>query len=244
MTDLFRTTYAGGVGAAMTLGLAPLIAALSIPDPKLPDPLIRFWARSVLKLADVHTEAEGLSHVPERSQFILVVNHQSHFDVLLLVHFIERHLRFVAKADLFRIPIFGQALKVTGNLKVERDGGPGDRSTLQGAVHEVQTRVNIVFFAEGTRSEDGVLRPFKKGAAALAVQAQVPILPAAVAGTRHILPKGSRRIHGDCRAALVVGAPIATAGKTLADVETLTAQAHAAVATLQARAEEKVSASS
>jgi 1-acyl-sn-glycerol-3-phosphate acyltransferase len=88
-----------------------------------------------------------------------------------------------------------------------------------------------VFFAEGTRSDDGILRPFKKGAAAMAIEAQVPLIPAAVAGTHLILEKGSIIIRPR-PSALFIGEPISTTGMTADDREALTEKAHAAVAAL------------
>jgi 1-acyl-sn-glycerol-3-phosphate acyltransferase len=121
-------------------------------------------------------------------------------------------VRFVAKASLFKIPVFGSTMRNTGFIKVDRSGGAQDRQALAEAVSAVRERTSLLFFAEGTRSDDGQLLPFKKGAALLALQAQVPLVPVAVAGTRHILTKGSAFVHGGKRAVLRVGAPISTAG--------------------------------
>jgi 1-acyl-sn-glycerol-3-phosphate acyltransferase len=98
-------------------------------------------------------------------------------------------------------------------------------------VQAVRERVSVVFFAEGTRSDDGLLKPFKKGAAVMALEAQVPLVPVAVAGTHRILEKGSLLIHPR-PAALVVGPAIATAGRGVADRDEVTELAHAAVARL------------
>src|SRR5688572_21400592 len=119
--DLARTTWVGATVAGMTSALTPVIAALSVKDPRRPDGLIRLWCRSVLRAADVRTQVEGLENLPP-GQFILICNHQSHFDVPVIFSSIDRHLRFVAKAELYKIPVFGFALRVTGNLKVDRTG--------------------------------------------------------------------------------------------------------------------------
>ena len=151
-------------------------------------------------------------------------------------------VRFVAKAELFRIPLFGHALKALGMVKVDRSGSESDRRAIESAVDAVRERVSLLFFAEGTRSEDGVLRSFKKGAAVLALGAQVPLVPLAVAGTRHILPKGSTWIHGGRKAVLQVGEAISTRGMTLDDRDALTEKARAAVVELLAQAEAAVAA--
>src|SRR6185436_5552012 len=112
---------------------------------------------------------------------------------------------------------------------VDRSGGAADKQLLAEAIQAVQTRVSLCFFAEGTRSEDGVLRPFKKGAAVFAIDAQVPLVPAALAGTHEILPKGALMVRSR-PASLVIGDPIETTGMTHDDRDALTQRAHAAVA--------------
>jgi 1-acyl-sn-glycerol-3-phosphate acyltransferase len=230
--SLLRTLVAGGTAIGLTGSLAPVVSVLSFRDQRLPDPLIHFWARTVLRAAGVRSVARGVENVPHDRTFVMALNHQSHFDVLVLFSHVEAHMRFVAKADLFKIPVFGAAVKAAGNIKVDRDGGQGDRSRMREAVAAVREKVSIVFFAEGTRSDDGVLGPFKKGAATLAISAQVPIIPAAIAGTRNILPKGSKRIRGGQATALVIGEAIDTHGLKLEDRDDLTERTRNAVAAL------------
>jgi 1-acyl-sn-glycerol-3-phosphate acyltransferase len=221
---------------AVTGVLSPVVSALTLYDEMAADPAIYLWASSMLRTAGVHTAAAGLENLPA-GNFVLAVNHQSHFDALVLFRHIRRHMRFVAKKELARIPIFGYALRRAGNVFVDRSGGPRDKSKLNDAVERVRNSdTSIVFFAEGTRSEDGVLRPFKKGAAIFAIDAQVPLVPAALAGTHEILPKGTLAVRPR-PAALVVGEAIDTTGKTHDDREALTEQAHASVTKLLTQAQ-------
>lgn len=238
MTEWLRSIWASGAAVGLTGGLSPVVAALSFVDEKAPDPVLYFWARSVLGSVGVKWKVEGLEHLPP-GNFVLVVNHQSHFDALLLFANIRRHMRFIAKRELTKIPVFGYALKKVGNVFVERSGSEKDRKRLQETVDAVRNRVSIVFFAEGTRSEDGALRPFKKGAAVLAVDAQVPMIPAAVSGTAEILKKGTLVVRPH-PAALVLGPPISVEGKTVDDRDALTQQAHDAVALCLERAQQLV----
>jgi 1-acyl-sn-glycerol-3-phosphate acyltransferase len=228
--ELLRTAFAGASLVGITGTLSPAVAALSFIDERAPDPLLKFWADASLRASGVHTQAKGLEHLPV-GNFVLCVNHQSHFDALVLFRHIERHLRFVAKSQLLRVPVFGYALQRAGNIFVDRQGTEADRQRLQEAVQAVRERVSVVFFAEGTRSDDGLLRPFKKGAAVMALEAQVPLVPAAVAGTHLILPKGTKAIRPR-PAALVIGPPIDTAGLSVDARDAITARAHAEVARL------------
>lgn len=228
--DLVRTAFAGAAAVGLTGMLSPVVAALTLVDERAPDATIRLWADWVLKASRVRTQARGVEHLP-RGNFVLCVNHQSNFDALVLFRHIERHIRFVAKAQLRKVPLFGFAVERAGNIFVDRTGSDADRERLKAAVKAVRERVSVVFFAEGTRSDDGVLRPFKKGAAVMALEAQVPLVPAAVAGTHRILQKGTVAIHPH-PAALCIGPPIDTAGLSLDARDALTERAYAEVARL------------
>jgi 1-acyl-sn-glycerol-3-phosphate acyltransferase len=197
--------------------------------------VIARWAKNILAAAGVKARVEGLERLPAGT-FVLAGNHQSNFDPVMVFALVPRHMRFVAKAELFKIPLFGQVIKHTGNIRVERRGGEKDRQTLQDAVRDLREKVSVVFYPEGTRSQDGELRPFKKGAAMLAIQAQVPIVPMAVAGTAEILEKGSAWVRGGQPAALVIGEAIPTEGKDETHRDALTEQLRSAVEGLLPRA--------
>lgn len=219
--NLIRTILTFGSALLLTLLIAPVVSLLSLGDPRWGDPLIRLWARGILGAAGVRVEVQGLENLPASSS-VLVSNHQSNFDVLLILARIPKHVRFVAKTELYRIPLFGMALRASGNIEVDRTGGERDRKKLEEAIAAVRERVSILFFAEGTRSPTGELGPFKKGAAILAIQAQVPLVPIIVAGTRDIMPKKSLWIRGRRRALLRIGKPLSTTGLTLEDRDPLT----------------------
>jgi 1-acyl-sn-glycerol-3-phosphate acyltransferase len=138
------------------------------------------------------------------------------------------HLRFVAKESLFKVPLFGGALRRAGHIPIDRGDSAGSAERLNKNLEALRTRVSIVLFPEGTRSDDGKLGPFKKGAAVLALQAQVPVVPMAIAGTRYILPKGFNAIHGGV-VRLRVGTPIPTAGMSMDERGPLTDRLHAEV---------------
>ncbi len=228
MKQLMRTLFAGSAAVGITGTLSPVISALSLVGEEAMDPVLNLWARTILAASGVRHEARGLENLPP-GNFVLAVNHQSHFDALILFAHIRRHMRFIAKQQLRQIPVFGYALARAGNVFVDRTGSDSDKSKLKDSVRAVRERVSIVFFAEGTRSKDGKLAPFKKGAAVLAIEAGVPLVPAALAGTHDILPSGKIAIQAR-PAALVIGEPLLTTGLTLADRDALTEQAHARVA--------------
>ncbi len=172
----------------------------------LTDLVTRAWCRVVLLAAGVRLVVRGLENVPPEGTFVLVSNHASHLDVPTIVVAWPRSVRFVAKASLFRIPLFGQALRAAGHVPVVRGDPEQARAALARAVTPLERWTSVLFFAEGTRSPDGRLQPFKKGCLAMAEAARVPILPLAVAGTHRVLPKGRLRFRGG-RVAVVFGTP-------------------------------------
>ncbi len=224
MNRALRTLWAGGATVGLTGMASTAVAFLSFINSRAADPVVFFWADNVLKASGVRSVARGVDRLPA-GNFVLVLNHQSNFDVMVLFRHVHRHMRFVAKAQLRKLPVFGFAAEKAGNIFVDRDGGGGDKSKLHEAAKKVREQVSVCFFAEGTRSDDGQLRPFKKGAAIMALEAQVPLVPAAIAGTHRILEKGSAIIHAR-PAALVVGTPIVTAGLSLDARDELTQRAH------------------
>lgn len=238
MNDLLHTAAtAAAAGSVAVLG--PVVVGLSFFDERAPDPVVRLWCNGILRAAGVREEIHGLERLPAGNA-VYVCNHQSNFDPVFIFPRLGKHLRFIAKRELFRLPFFGAALRATGMIPVDRTSSDRDRDAVGGAVERVRTRASILFFAEGTRDPAGHLRPFKKGATVLALQAQVPLVPLAVAGTKDVMTKQHLIVHGGRPVVLMVGDPIPTEGKTLADREALNAEAHAAVARLLAAGNARV----
>jgi 1-acyl-sn-glycerol-3-phosphate acyltransferase len=151
----------------------------------------RSWSRWMLFVSGVRVRVEGLENAPVDSPRIYISNHQSWFDVWALAAKLPGHYRFVAKKELARIPVFGQAWKAAGHICVDR----GDRDSAIRSLEEAGNLMRsdgsaVVIFVEGTRSPTGNLLPFKKGAFMLALHTSVDLIPVGVAGSRAILPKG------------------------------------------------------
>lgn len=173
----------------------------------------RTWARAILRAARVQVEVEGLEHLPRDAPAVLVANHESWFDVFALVAHLPVDYRFVGKVELTRIPLFGPAWQAAGHIAIDR----GDRQKAIESLRHAGDLLHregavVVMFPEGTRTADGALLPFKKGAFVLAAQTEVPLVPLGIRGSRAIMPKGSWRIRpGTIR--LRVGPPIPTEGR-------------------------------
>jgi 1-acyl-sn-glycerol-3-phosphate acyltransferase len=151
--------------------------------------------------------------------YVVVANHESTSDPFLLSH-LPWDMRWIAKEELFRLPVIGFLLRCGGDIPLRR----GERASVAEMLAECRRTlaagVPVMLFPEGTRSPDGRLLPFKDGAFHLAIAAGVPVLPLALCGTRQCRPKGSRWF-GDADAVVEVLAPVATAGLGPADVASL-----------------------
>ncbi len=193
------------------------------------------WAHDILKAAGTPVIAEGLDRIPRDQPIMYVSNHSSMFDIWALFATLPGSVRFVAKRELFRIPLLGPAMRAAGHIPIDRTARKSAFAAYDEATRLIQLGISPVVFAEGTRSPTGELLPFKNAPFGLAIAAQVPIVPLYVHNTFEILPKGARRLRPR-PIRLLVGAPIQTAGLTLEDRTRLRDEVRAAIVALQSNA--------
>lgn len=212
------------VAATLFFGPVVILGSLFGVRGRLYDWAGRNWSRRLLRASGVRVRALGLEHLrPDRSQ-VLVGNHASHYDVLAVSSQLERPFHFVAKQELEGVPIFGRAWKAAGHISIDRSDRDRAIASLDRAADRLRTESDaVVIFPEGTRSPDGRLQPFKKGAFMLALKAGVELVPFAVSGSRAILPKGSWRVRPGT-ITVRFGEPVPTAGRTEADRDRLIAE--------------------
>ncbi len=156
------------------------------------------WARVLLWGCRVKAELLGAENLPPANRtepLVLVCNHTSMFDILALLALLPVDFKFVVKAELGRVPLWGYAMKKAGYIFVER-GTSGQAGVLmRQAVERIKGGSAVLFFAEGTRSADGSLGQFKRGAFVLAAQAGADVLPIAIQGAAEVLAPKSLDIH-------------------------------------------------
>jgi 1-acyl-sn-glycerol-3-phosphate acyltransferase len=199
MISFLRTifTILTAVVVTTVLGLTTIIAGLLGVEDKpdgIYDKIPRWWSRSVMWAAGIKVRVHGLDNSNGLEPRIFASNHVSWFDVAGLAKVLPRH-KFVAKAELFRVPIFGSAMRAAGMVEIQRDNRKAAFGAYDVAAERIRHGNSVVVFPEGTRGHDYRLRPFKKGPFVLAIAAGVPIVPIIVHGTIEILPKGSFRVH-------------------------------------------------
>jgi len=187
----------------------------------------RVWSRILLSATGVHVVIHGDEH-RRGEQHVFVGNHVSWFDVFAMAGHL-RWFKFVAKAELFRVPLFGPAMRTAGMIAVDRKNQKSARGSIQEAADRIHEGASVILFPEGTRGASYALRPFKKGAFVLAIEAQAPIVPVAIHGTIEIQPKGAILVHPG-RIDVHFLPPIATAGMTYNDRDKLARAAYASIA--------------
>jgi len=194
------------------------------------------FARTCVSVAGTQIELRGRENVRPGQAYVVVSNHESNWDPpVILSSLPELVIRFVLKTQLLRVPVFGPALRRTGNIAVDRQKSGGDVRRVQEGMSERPPDVSILFFAEGNRARDGSFRAFKMGAFATALDFKLPVLPIAVAGTFPIWPPG-RPWLVPAPVVLEIGAPISVEGMGAGDRARLRDETHRVIGELRARA--------
>jgi 1-acyl-sn-glycerol-3-phosphate acyltransferase len=179
------------------------------------DERLQEWSGKLLADAEIKLEVTGLELAPAGETFVIMSNHQSLYDVPVMFQALGRRIRMVAKAELFKIPGWGRAMRLAGMVEVDR----GDRAqairSLEAARNALANGTNIWIAPEGTRGPGGTsLLPFKKGGFYLASGAGARILPVAIVGTSQVLAAHGRSVKPGVTVRVKVQPPIATTDYT------------------------------
>lgn len=192
-------------GTTLRVSLPTLFDALfGKLRPEVCDGRLDFWSRRLLDQAEVVLETRGVENAQGARAFVVMSNHQSLYDIPALYQSLPLRLRMVAKAELFRIPIWSQAMRAAGFIEVDRSVRERAIESLDRAKVALGGGTSVWIAPEGTRSPDGSLGPFKLGGFHLAVGAGAPILPVSIAGTRAILPSKGARVRPGARVRVTV----------------------------------------
>ena len=192
--------------------------------------LARFWARTVLAICRVHVRAKGAENLDPRQSHVYVSNHASMLDIPAILAAVPDQIRIVYKKELEVIPFFGWGLKWGHYIGINRGRGSDAMRSIEEAIEKIRSGQSLLLYAEGTRTTDGKLQPFKRGAFNIAVRAGVPVVPLTVNGSYRILPKRSIIIQPGS-VEIVLGKPIPVPDMPARDAERLLMeQVHAAIA--------------
>lgn len=224
------------VAVLVWLPLTALLLVLTWPFDRSRYIVGRFFRHVAVLVARAnplwHFRVSGETVTEPRRPYVVVANHESFVDMLLL-SFLPWEMKWLSKAELFRLPVLGWEMWLAGDIPIKRGFGPSAAEAMARCMHVLhEWKVSVMIFPEGTRSRAGHMLPFKDGAFRLAVEAGVPILPLAVAGTGTALQKHDWRM-GRSVAEVRVLAPVETAGLGIGDVPALRDRVRASI--LEAR---------
>ena len=191
--QLARTALAASWSMLSLVVFIPL-ALLALPfdrQQRVHDVCSIWWARGILALAGARLKVSGGEHVSRDERYIIVANHQSLLDAVVMVAALQplTPVRMVARAGAFRIPLIGWGMRLFGHISVDPRSMRASLAGLQQAQQGVKQRCSTVFFPEGTRSRDGALQPFHNSAFHIASRAGVRVLPVTVSGSFDIMPR-------------------------------------------------------
>ncbi|MBN1828629.1 MAG: 1-acyl-sn-glycerol-3-phosphate acyltransferase [Deltaproteobacteria bacterium] len=207
---MFRSVLLLAMGVCVTAFIASFCVVVAFAchaSENIIHRVARLWGKIILKLGGVNVTVRGLENIRTDGPQIFMSNHQSEIDIFVCLASIPVQFRWIAKKELYSIPVFGASMKKAGYIPIDRRNRAKALESLDEAAKKVQGGSSLMTFPEGTRSRDGSIGPFKKGIFYLAIQSGVPIVPVSIIGARAIMAKYSFRIHPG-QVLVIVGQPI------------------------------------
>lgn len=177
---------------SIALLVTVLMAAINLFYPPLHSWLFIVWSRIVLILLGVKLNVSGKEHLPEKGPGVIIINHESALDIPIAVAGLQAPVRFMAKRELFKVPIFGWCLALCNHIPIDRQNRKKAIKSINKVSKKlIRKRIFVIVSPEGTRSHDGQIRPYKKGAFRLADAENLPLIPVTIMGARYCIPKKS-----------------------------------------------------
>ena len=228
-----RTLITWTVGVFMTIVCALIVLGIALVNDMSPiiDRILLVWSRSWLIASGTKLTVTGREHIDSARSYVVVANHLSTLDIMACLLATRLPVRFLAKKELFKIPLFAQGMRAVGIVEVDRQAGRAIHAQVNRQAKElIAKKRSLIIYAEGTRPRDGVMKPFKKGAFTMAISSELPVLPMSIHGTYAAAPSGKPWFHGG-PIEVVIYPAIETAGMTKADTGNLRDQAQNIIAT-------------
>jgi 1-acyl-sn-glycerol-3-phosphate acyltransferase len=206
---MLRSFIIVAVGVAITgyISICAIIFGLVSPGENKIHRLARLWGKILLALSHTRVEVIGAQNVLTGKPQIFMSNHQSDFDIFIVLGYIPGQFRWIAKKELFKIPFFGKAMRNAGYIEIDRQDHEKAMKSLDIAAQKIRDGKSVMTFPEGTRSRDGNIKPFKQGMFHLAIQSGVPIVPVTIIGAHEIMPRRSLKISPG-KVTMIIDQPI------------------------------------
>jgi len=189
----------------------------------------RMWAKLLTRIANIHVKVTGIENIDSNATYVFAGNHTSQLDIYSFQAQFPHDFRWIAKKELFNVPIFGLAMRKVGFISIDRSHGRKALKSLYQAAKRISDGSSVLIFPEGTRSQDGKLHPFKAGAFLLAIKSGVQVVPIGFNNASTLLPKG--KLWGG-EIVIRIGKPVPTTNYTTKDKQKLATILHDRVAEL------------
>ena len=228
---MLRTIWAAlfAIPSTIVMSTLTILVASVRSDSPLVERIINLWARSLVWAAGIDLHAVNTGLLDPKQRYIFVANHYSYFDIPCIFAAIPQPIRFLAKASLFKIPIFGWAISRVGFIPIDRKNRRTAVKSFDMAAERIRRGNSIVVFPEEGRSRERHMRPFQRGGFLIALKSELPVVPIAVDGTYEVFPAGRLRVTAG-RVTITVTPPIPTAELSVRDKEKLAAESRARIA--------------
>jgi 1-acyl-sn-glycerol-3-phosphate acyltransferase len=166
-----------------------------------------YWSKFIFWIFGMKVSVIGYEELDPKSSYVFVSNHASMFDIPTVFVALKGKVNFVFKKELTYVPIWGWALRYGQFIMIDRSNPRKAMASIERAAQSTRNGSSVILFPEGTRTLDGKLQPFKRGAFSLAIKAGIPVVPVTINGTFAIMPKGSLDIQ-PANISVVLGKPI------------------------------------
>ncbi|MFH0994435.1 MAG: lysophospholipid acyltransferase family protein [Pseudomonadota bacterium] len=179
----------------IVFGTAAIVVSFFDKKGNLAHIVARWWGKSILFASRIQVSVKGFSNIDPDKSYIFMPNHMSNCDIPVILAHLKVQFRWLAKAELFRVPLFGFAMKRAGYISIDRSNRRSAFESLARAAQTIRNGRSVLIFPEGTRSRDQSIKAFKKGGFVLAVESGVPIVPVVIHGTWRIMSKNGLMIR-------------------------------------------------
>ena len=223
------TVVAGVVATIVAVAAIAVIVPFNNTSPLI-DRVIRTWSRVWLAASGTRLEVEGEDNIDPGRSYVVVANHLSALDIIACLLAVPLPIRFLAKKELFRVPVLAQGMRMVGIIEVDREARGAIHSEVNRQSRElIENGRSLIIYAEGTRPRNGVMKPFKKGAFTMAISAGLPVLPMSIHGSYEAWPPGRLIVRGGL-IRVVIDKPVETEGLNGADTGELRDQVREIIA--------------
>ena len=230
--DVPRTIITVVAGVTATIVAVALIAVMVVIDDRSPliERIIRVWSRVWLAASGTKLEVEGAENIDPKRSYVVVANHLSTLDIMACLLAVPLPIRFLAKKELFRVPVLAQGMRMVGIIEVDREARGAVHSEVNRQSRElIEKGRSLIIYAEGTRPRNGVMKPFKKGAFTMAISSGLPVLHLSIHGSYEAWPPGTLLVRGGV-IKIILDKPMETEGMTTSDTGDLRNQVREVIA--------------